>query len=614
VAAKTLNLGEGLQLPVDLVQRATAILGQRGTGKTSTAVVAVEEAAAAGAQFVVIDPTGAWYGLKSSGDGEGPGLDCVVMGGHNADVPLDSDAGEVVARLVLEQRYNLVLDLELMSKTEQVKFVAVFLETLYHLCRSQVLVVIDEAHRFAPQNVRENERGGYGTRCLGAVVDVVTLGRRKGLGIIVISQRLARLHKDALEVCEVVIAHRLRGSNDRKALSGWLEDADEDVAGVLTAVSKLPDGTAHVSAPTLDIEGVYRIRMKWTFDSSRSIGIGETALEPRARSDIDLGALKRLMADTLEKAKENDPKALRDELKQVRKAHDVDRAKLDAVKAAGIDPDDPAIPEGGGIDPDTHAREKKAAYEQGYARGDATRKAAIRAAFDQITRQRSTLGNALASLDDVLTDLANQAETGEDGDAAAMEAAAAKQATASRTQAVQPPPIPTTTPPTTPNGDKPALKLGARRMIHALLDAPRPLTREELGTLANVRKGGTMSDYLSAIRGHQLIDESSGRVAIVDRRAAAAALGVDGGWTSAGRSPAEVVDPHRGKLKAGARRMLDELMAVHPEGLTRDELARRADVSKGGTFSDYLSSLKTRGLAVEGGGEVKASPTLYLWQ
>ena len=71
-----LALGDDLRLPRAIIGARTSILGQPGTGKTSTAVVLVEEAAAIGARFVVIDPTGAWYGLASSADGDGPGVDC----------------------------------------------------------------------------------------------------------------------------------------------------------------------------------------------------------------------------------------------------------------------------------------------------------------------------------------------------------------------------------------------------------------------------------------------------------------------------------------------------------------------------------------------------------
>src|ERR1051325_4070558 len=71
-----LALGDALRLPRAIIGARTSILGQPGTGKTSTAVVLVEEAAAIGARFVVIDPTGAWYGLASSADGDGPGVDC----------------------------------------------------------------------------------------------------------------------------------------------------------------------------------------------------------------------------------------------------------------------------------------------------------------------------------------------------------------------------------------------------------------------------------------------------------------------------------------------------------------------------------------------------------
>jgi len=315
-APRTLRLGDGLTFPLDVVSRRTAILGQTDTGKTSTAVVVVEEAARCGAQFVVIDPTDAWYGLRSSADGEGPGVDCVVMGGDHGDVPLEEGAGKVVADLVADEGYNVVLSLKrLPSWSARLRFVADFFAQLYERAHSQILVVIDEAHRFAPQSARDSE--GHAARCLGAVSDVVLLGRKQGLATVCVTQRPARLHKDVLEMSEIVIAHRLRGNNDRKALQGWIEEVDLDVKAIMAEVGGLAKGVARVSAPTLGINGTYIIRPKRTFDSSRSIGVGEAAIEPKGRAVVDLDALRERMAATIERAKADDPRALRRRIKEL---------------------------------------------------------------------------------------------------------------------------------------------------------------------------------------------------------------------------------------------------------------------------------------------------------
>ncbi len=64
-----LQIGVGFALPDDAVSQTIAILARRGAGKTSTGKVLVEELVDAGLQAIVIDPTGVWYGLRSSVDG-----------------------------------------------------------------------------------------------------------------------------------------------------------------------------------------------------------------------------------------------------------------------------------------------------------------------------------------------------------------------------------------------------------------------------------------------------------------------------------------------------------------------------------------------------------------
>ena len=88
-----LMLAENLTLPIEAVTETFAILGKRGKGKTNTAVVLVEELIGAGLPTVVIDPTGVWWGLRSSADGKRAGLPVVIFGGEHGDLPLEVTAG-----------------------------------------------------------------------------------------------------------------------------------------------------------------------------------------------------------------------------------------------------------------------------------------------------------------------------------------------------------------------------------------------------------------------------------------------------------------------------------------------------------------------------------------
>lgn len=57
------------------------------------------------------------------------------------------------------------------------------------------------------------------------------------------------------------------------------------------------------------------------------------------------------------------------------------------------------------------------------------------------------------------------------------------------------------------------LKAGARRMLSVAMRAPsQGFTRAELGRVANVTAGGTMTSYLSSLRSKGLIDERARRV------------------------------------------------------------------------------------------------------
>src|SRR5437588_9168940 len=105
----TLKISDDLKLPLNAITETFAVMGIRGSGKTHTAAVLAEEMLKAGQPIVVYDPTGAWFGLKTSADGKRPGFPVVIFGGEHPDVPLEEAAGETIARVIIDRRCPAIL-------------------------------------------------------------------------------------------------------------------------------------------------------------------------------------------------------------------------------------------------------------------------------------------------------------------------------------------------------------------------------------------------------------------------------------------------------------------------------------------------------------------------
>jgi len=113
-----LRISDELSLPLEAATETFAIIGRRGKGKTSTACVLAEEMIGAGIPIVIVDPVGAWWGLRSSRSGTEAGLPVVIFGGDHADVPLTPESGQIIANVIVKERFPAILDLSHLSKTK----------------------------------------------------------------------------------------------------------------------------------------------------------------------------------------------------------------------------------------------------------------------------------------------------------------------------------------------------------------------------------------------------------------------------------------------------------------------------------------------------------------
>jgi len=312
------KLAPNLSLPVDAVNQKFSILGRTGSGKSTVAVALAEEMLKGGYTIVVIDPTGAWWGLQSSADGKAAGFPVVIFGGDHGHAPLLGTSGAVMADFVVHERVPVVLDLTRMGENEMRRFVGEFGKRLYQTNKEAVHLFIDEADEFAPQGASK----GSVVECHGAIQNLVRRGRIKGIGVTLITQRSAVIDKSVLYQTECLIAMQLTGPRDLKAVDGWFEyhSSKEHRDKIMGTLPKLERGQGWIYSPSwLKRLSQVEFRAAETFDSRKAPEPGQPARLPKRVADVDLARVQQQMAATVEAAKANDPAELKKQIVELKR-------------------------------------------------------------------------------------------------------------------------------------------------------------------------------------------------------------------------------------------------------------------------------------------------------
>jgi predicted transcriptional regulator len=574
-----LRIAKNLELPNEAVTQTFAILAKRGVGKTYTANVFAEEMLKAALQVVVVDPIGVWWGLRSAADGKGPGLSILIAGGDHADVPIEPTNGEVLANLVVNEGVSVVIDLSLFRKGEQVRFMTDFAETLYHRNRSALHLIVDEADAFAPQRPIKGQE-----RMLGAMEDIVRRGRARGIGVTLITQRPAVLHKDVLTQIEVLVPMRLIAPQDRNAIDAWVQVHGEpgQREELMQSLPSLPIGTAWFWSPGwLDIFKRVEVRKRETFDSSSTPEVGKK-LKSAKMADVDLDKVREQLAATIEKTQANDPITLKRkivelerELQQKPQANEVTRVEQHAVMSM-----------------DQVKQLTEAAYSlikqmEKFAPITVADKiddldAAFEVSHDEYgTSKRVPFHVSPAVPDNTAVFVGKDIQTGKPKIVGQIS-----------------------------SDDGPKITGGAKRMLEVLFSRhPMTFTRSQLATLSKMSpRSGTYGTYLSTLRSAGLIEQDGDTISLTTE-----GMKFFGGIKPTPQTTDEVIDMWRGNLTGGARRMFDVLVENYPKNLSREELGQAADISyTSGTFGTYLSMLAGNGLIERDNQHIKAADALFI--
>lgn len=604
-----LHLADGLNLPLEAVTETFAILAKRGSGKTYTAAVLVEEMLLAGQTVVVADPVGVWWGLRSAADGTGPGLPIIILGGDHADVPLSAEAGPAVADLAAEERFSLVLDLSHFTPPEQTRFMTGFAERLYHANRLPLHLVLDEADQFVPQTPEAGQQP-----LLWAMNRIVRLGRARGLGVTLISQRPAVLAKNVLTQAEVLITLRLTSPQDRKAVEAWVSAHDD--AGhrqeMLASLASLPVGTAWLWSPGwLDLLQKVQVRRRHTFDSSATPKVSQGKVnqsktgssplrpdqlhpEPAALAAVDLDRVRTRLADLMPASSEAN--TTETDTSRRRTVTVTERVEvpifvevpvLDAAQAAQLQKIASALL--------AHAEALRGDLDKMTAAA-----AAILTRLDQVPIQGTA---AIQSQAPALLALPFPAPVSSDQHPAPEKPTTEQPVAPIAVQEVEAAHPEKGAPPAKAVGEK--MPLAERRILTALAQHPGGRRKSQVALLTGYAVGGGgFNNALSALRSKGWI---SGKDLLTISDLGCSALG---DWEPLPAAGPALAAHWQAQLPKAERLILQALVEAHPHPLTKDQVGTATGyASTGGGFNNALSRLRTLEL-IEGRAELHAAALL----
>jgi len=308
---KVLETNKPFTIGSDFVTKSANILSRKGKGKTYTAGVLEEELAKNKIPFIVLDPMGAHFGIKS-------GYPVHVFGGDHGDLPLDESIAGEIAELIVSTNISAIIDLVNLPKTRMRSFVARFVDRLYEINQTPRHVFVEECDIFAPQKLFPET-----TKCYEAIDFLVRRGRQKGLGSTLISQRPAVVNKDVLSQADLQIFLQIGGPQDLKAVKDMLShDVDKkEIESILKRIKHLGIGEALFYSPDPEetIRTFVKIRERTTFHA----GATPTLVKKQdigKQVQVDVEAIRTKLENIIESNKpvESGPKGKgRKELERV---------------------------------------------------------------------------------------------------------------------------------------------------------------------------------------------------------------------------------------------------------------------------------------------------------
>jgi len=195
----------------ELVTGRTCIIAQSGAGKSWGIAVLCERLLQARIGFCLIDTEGEYSSLRDR-------FPLLWIGSEN---DCDVDIGRANLRELMQSaicsRSAVIFDVSETNMQEQVVLLADVLYDLESELKKPFLLIVEEADKFIPQS------GGS----IKKIEEISRRGRKRGLGLLVATQRPSLVTKNVLSQCNSQIIGKLSIENDLKAVSLFFSSRKE---------------------------------------------------------------------------------------------------------------------------------------------------------------------------------------------------------------------------------------------------------------------------------------------------------------------------------------------------------------------------------------------------
>lgn len=189
-----------------LIESKLLITANSGGGK-SRAIRWIAETYHGKIQQIIIDREGEFSTLREKFP--------YVLVGRDGDIAADVGTVKLLAQKLMELKSSAIIDLSEMSLSQQRDYVKLFVQAINHLPRKywqDCLIVIDEAHLFAPETAKGK------SAATEEIALMASTSRKRGYCLILATQRLAKLNKDcAAELLNKMIGRTSNEDGKRAA-------------------------------------------------------------------------------------------------------------------------------------------------------------------------------------------------------------------------------------------------------------------------------------------------------------------------------------------------------------------------------------------------------------
>lgn len=241
---KIAKTSEGKNLEVDLkklVTERTFICSMTRYGKSYTIRKICEEIFGK-VGIIILDPEGEYASLREK-------YPFLIIG---KDIPLNPDTAGFLAEEILKENLSVIIDSSTADTIDEQDFATNFINRFMDLQlkkKKSYLVIVEESDEFAP------EKGVYKAGSLRSIINLAKKGGKRGIGLILASQRPAMISKFVLSQCANQIIGHTEWSGDRKVLQQYLRIENE----VMEKIPELKSGEFYFKGNFIDNEGFAKV-------------------------------------------------------------------------------------------------------------------------------------------------------------------------------------------------------------------------------------------------------------------------------------------------------------------------------------------------------------------